>query len=394
MAPQSLRLNPRVLAVASPPIPEAQGWKAAYDGRHGPMIDLSQAVPGSPPPQAMLDRLAAAAGEGEATRYGAILGDAVLREAYGAEISQVYGARIPEGAIAITSGCNEAFVVTMMALAGAGDTVLLPTPWYFNHKMTLDMLGISARALPCRAESGFVPEVEDAEALIDASVRAIVLVSPNNPTGAIYPPAVIHAFAALARRHGIALVLDETYRDFLPKTHGRPHELFADADWGATLIQLYSFSKAYAIPGHRLGALVAEPAVIGEIAKILDSVQICPARPAQRVVAWAIDGMRDWREAQRADLQQRAAACRAAFAPLSGWRLDSVGAYFAYAAHPYPGERAGLVAQRLASEFGILGLPGPYFGPGQETHLRLAFANVGSAVLEGVTTRLARAWAP
>ncbi len=393
MAALSFRLNPRILAVDSPPIPEAQGWKAAYDGRRGPMIDLSQAVPGTPPPQAMLERLAEAAGQGEATRYGPILGDTLLREAYAAEMSLGYGAPISENTVAITAGCNEAFVVTMMALAGEGDSVILPVPWYFNHKMTLDMLGISARALPCSPEMGFVPDVAEAEILIDASTRAIVLVSPNNPTGAIYPPATIHAFAALARRHGIALVLDETYRDFLPAGHapeasGRPHDLFLDADWGGTLIQLYSFSKAYAIPGHRLGALVAAPGVIGEIAKILDSVQICPARPAQRVVAWAIDGLRGWREAQRADLQARAMACCAAFAPLAGWKLDSVGAYFAYAAHPFPGERAAVVARRLAIEFGILGLPGPYFGPGQESHLRLAFANVGSEVLAGVTARL------
>jgi len=389
VAALSFRLNPRVIAVDSPPIPAAQGWKAAYDGRRGPMIDLSQAVPGTPPPQAMLGRLAEAAGQGDATRYGPILGDAMLRDAYAAELSQLYGARIPETTIAITAGCNEAFVVTMMALAGVGDTVILPVPWYFNHKMTLDMLGISARALPCSADAGFVPDVADAEKLIDPTVRAIVLVSPNNPTGAIYPPETIHAFAALARKHSIALVLDETYRDFLPEAYGSPHALFADADWGGTLIQLYSFSKAYAIPGHRLGALVADPRVIGEIAKILDSVQICPARPAQRVVAWAIDGLRDWREAQRLDLEARALACRAAFEPLSGWRLDSVGAYFAYAAHPFAGEKASTVARRMATDFGILGLPGPYFGPGQETHLRLAFANVGADVLAGVAARLA-----
>lgn len=395
MSNPAYRLNPRLLSVDSPPIPEAQGWKAAYDGRHGPMIDLSQAVPGTPPPQDMLDRLAEAAGQGEATRYGPILGDAMLREAYSAEISALYRAPIPEAAVAITAGCNEAFVVTMMALAGAGNSVMLPTPWYFNHKMTLDMLGINACALPCGPETGFVPDVTDAEKLIDASVRAIVLVSPNNPTGAIYPPETIRAFAALARKHGIALVLDETYRDFLPQTPGSggvgsPHDLFADPDWGDTLIQLYSFSKAYAIPGHRLGAIVAAPRVIGEIAKVLDSVQICPARPAQRVVAWAINGMRDWREAQRAELQARALACRAAFAPLPGWRLDSVGAYFAYAAHAFAKEKAGDVARRLATEFGILGLPGPYFGPGQDAHLRLAFANVGADVLAGVTTRLSR----
>ena len=111
-----------------------------------------------------------------------------------------------------------AFFATMMMLARHGDAVLLPTPWYFNHQMSLDMLGIEARPLPCRAEAGFVPRVEDAAALIDEKVRAVILVTPNNPTGAVYPDHVIESFASLCREKGIYLVLDETYRDFLPNS--------------------------------------------------------------------------------------------------------------------------------------------------------------------------------
>lgn len=381
-------LNPRLLSVESPPIPEAQGWRAAYSGAFGPMIDLSQAVPGTPPPEAVLERLASAAGAGDMARYGPILGDGVLREAYAAEISRFYGATIPVAATAITAGCNEAFVAAMLALAGAGDNVILPVPWYFNHKMTCDMLGIEARALPCGAEAGFVPEMERAAALIDTRTRAIVLVSPNNPTGAVYPPEVIAGFARLCRSRGLALVLDETYRDLLPGGEA-PHALFADGGWGDVLIQLYSFSKAHAIPGHRLGAMVAAPSVIDEIAKVLDSVQICPARPAQAVVAWAIEAMRPWREAQRKELQRRAEACRKAFAHLNGWKLHSIGAYFAYASHPEAGLRtAREVARDLAATRGVLALPGSYFGPGQEDHLRLAFANVGVERIAELGTRL------
>ncbi len=100
-------------------------------------------------------------------------------------------------------------------MAGPGTSVILPAPWYFNHQMTLQMLGIGVTPLPCRPEDRFVPDVAAAEALIDATTRALVLVTPNNPTGAIYPEGVIAAFADLARRRGVALIVDETYRDFL-----------------------------------------------------------------------------------------------------------------------------------------------------------------------------------
>jgi hypothetical protein len=214
-----------------------------------------------------------------------------------------------------------------------------------------------------------------------------VLVSPNNPTGAIYPPETILAFAQFCREHSIALVIDETYRDFLSPGE-QPHALFSQEDWGETVISLYSFSKAYAIPGHRLGAIIASERVMTEVIKILDCIQICPARTAQGVIAQAIPNLLEWRKEQALELASRAQAMRKAFARLDGWRLDAAGAYFAYVAHPFRQLRAVDVARRLTLEAGVLALPGSYFGIGQETHLRFAYANVGTDALAALTERL------
>jgi aspartate/methionine/tyrosine aminotransferase len=360
-----------------------------YDGSRGPPIDLSQAVPGAAPHRDLLRRLAESAGSAEGATYGPIAGDAALRQAHAEDLSRIYGGPIAPADVAITAGCNMAFFVAMLLLARQGDAVLLPTPWYFNHEMSLSMLGIEARPLPCRPDSGFVPSVADAERLLDGRVRAIVLVTPNNPTGAVYPAHVIEAFAALCRERGLCLVIDETYRDFLPSGVNRAHGLFTTDEWRRTVIQLYSFSKAYAIPGHRTGALVTDRALIDQAAKILDCLQICPPRAAQKALPWAIEGLRDWREANRAEINRRAEIFRSALAPHPEWRIDSVGAYFAYLRHPFPGRAAQEVAERLATERGVLCLPGSYFGPGQEDHLRVAFANVGAEVLAGLTERFA-----
>ncbi len=381
-------VNQLVADVGSPPIPEAQGWTRRYDGSHGPLIDLSQAVPGTPPHPELLERLGATAGAAVGAKYGPIAGDAELRQAYAAEMARVYQGRIEPTDVAVTAGCNMAFFAAMILLARAGDAVLLPTPWYFNHQMTLDMLGIEPRPLPCRAEAGFVPVPEDAEALIDERVRALVLVTPNNPTGAVYPAHVIEALADLCRRRGLWLVVDETYRDFLPAGVNRAHGLFTSETWRDHVVQLYSFSKAYGIPGHRTGAVAADARVIGQLAKILDCIQICAPRTAQGALPWAIEALRDWRDANRADINRRAARFRQALAEVPEWRIDSVGAYFAYLRHPFPGETAQAVAERLAVERGVLCLPGSYFGPGQDAHLRVAFANVDAEVLDGLTDRL------
>jgi len=383
-------LNPLVLATEAPPIPIAQAWKARYRGQFGPLIDLSQAVPGHAPPQNLLSRLGEAASQPEASRYGPILGDLALREALAADISSGYAGRVAVEQVAITAGCNQAFFVAVQTLAQPGEAIVLPSPWYFNHKMALDMLGIEARPLACDPKSGFLPDPDACEALIDTRVKAIVLVSPNNPSGAVYSETLITRFHALARRRGLALVLDETYRDFLPLSVNRAHGLFAEPDWDATLIHLYSFSKAYAIPGQRLGSIVAAPSFLAEAAKILDSLQICPPRPVQMAILASIEETRDWREGVRRELALRADACRAAFAKSESWRLSSIGAYFAFVAHPYPAETAAAVAERLVVEAGILALPGPYFGPRLEGYLRFAFANVERDMLARVGDRLTR----
>jgi aspartate/methionine/tyrosine aminotransferase len=380
-------LSARIQATETPPIPAARAWAARYDGRAGPALDLTQAVPGYPPPPALLARLSEAAGSPDCAGYGPIAGDGALREALAADLSAFYGAPVGAGQVAITAGCNLAFAMAMGVLAAEGEAVLLPTPWYFNHRMAMTMGGVRAVPVPTRPEDGFVPDPERIAALMaEHRPRAVVLVTPNNPTGAIYPAEVIHAIAALCRRHGAMLVLDETYRDFLPG--GAPHALFAEPDWGDVLVHLYSFSKAYCVPGHRIGAVAAGPAVMAELEKAFDTFQICPPRPAQAALAWAIPALATWRAGNRALMAGRADAFRKAVSQLRGWRLDAIGTYFAYLRLPEAAPEATRAAEILAAERGLMTLPGPFFGPGQERHLRLAFANAAEAVLAELPARL------
>lgn len=382
-----MHLNPLLIDTGTPPIPEAQGWLARWSGAAADRIDLSQAVPGYPPHETMLKALGEAAATRAAASYGSIFGDADLRDAYARHVSSVYGATVKPAETVITSGCNQAFVIAAMALAKAGDAILVPSPWYFNHDMALTMLGIETRALPCRAENGFVPDVADAEQLIDAKVKALVLVTPNNPTGAIYPPHVIEAFYELCARKNIALILDETYRDFLPDNAGPSHGLFAHKDWGDTLVSLYSFSKSYCIPGHRIGAIIASERNAQQIGKILDTLQICPQRAAQMALVPAIPGLADWREDNRREINARAAAFRDAMAQCEGWQVASCGAYFSYVRHPFAAD-ARAVAEKLARERGVLLLPGIYFGDTSGRFMRIAFANADRAKLAALPERL------
>jgi aspartate/methionine/tyrosine aminotransferase len=386
----SYRLNTLVRDVAEPPIAEAQGWiRGRAFPAEKPLIDVAQAVPGYPPPPALTDHLASVIGRPEMARYTEIEGIPALRRALAAHMSGFYGAPVAPEEVAITAGCNQGFCLAMMALASAGDEIILPLPYYFNHRMWLDMLGIATVALPFRPDRGGVPDPRDAEERITARTRAIVLISPNNPTGAIYPPEVLAEFLALARRRGIALVIDETYKDFLAAT-GAPHALFADRAWRDTLVQLYSFSKVYCLTGYRVGSIVASPDLIAEAAKAMDCVAICAARIGQEAALYGLDHLAAWREDNRVLMRDRVTALRAAFRDNSiGYELVSAGAYFAYLRHPFRGTSAREVAKRLAEEENMLCLPGSMFGDGQEDYLRFAFANVAAETMPEIASRLA-----
>ena len=123
-------INPNLVDTATPPIPEAQAWARSYDGAAGPLIDLSQAVPGYPPHLELLQRLAKSAGEVGTASYGPIEGDTILRQTYASHVAELYGGEVDWRDTAITTGCNQAFFVAMLTTAKAGDSVLLPSPWY------------------------------------------------------------------------------------------------------------------------------------------------------------------------------------------------------------------------------------------------------------------------
>jgi aspartate/methionine/tyrosine aminotransferase len=278
--------------------------------------------------------------------------------------------------------------MALTVLCDTGDQVMLPVPWYFNNAMALSMQGLETLPLPCRSEDGFIPDPERAARLITPRTRALVLISPNNPTGAVYTPEVIARFAALCRDYGIWLILDESYRDFMPETALPPHTLFQDPNWRDFMVHLYSFSKAYCVAGHRVGAMVCGPKVRGELNKVLDTMQICPPRGPLPGLAWAIDNLHDWKAGNRAIIAERARMFRQGVGQLPGWRIDALGTYFAYVRIPETAADAMTAGEALATQCGLVSLAGPFFGPGQDRHLRLAFANVGLDAIAQVPGRL------
>lgn len=381
----------RTAATFAPPVMEARRWLEGVDFSDRALINVSQAAPVAPPPEPMLQAMAQIVLTDPAAHlYGPVLGLPELRAEVAAQWGRAYGGVVAPEQVAITSGCNQAFCAALETLTGEGDEIILPTPWYFNHKMWCDMAGISAVPLP--TGSGLLPDPELARALIGPRTRAIVLVTPNNPGGVEYPADLVRAFFELAREAGVKLIVDETYRDFHSRS-GAPHDLFTDPDWDDTLIQLYSFSKAYRLTGHRVGAVVASTATLAEVEKFLDTVAICPNQLGQRAALWGMRNLGQWLAGERDEILDRRAAIEQGFPRLAakGWTLLGVGAYFAYVEHPFE-MPSNELAPALVRQAGVLVLPGTMFMPENDPagarQLRVAFANIDRAGIDELFARL------
>lgn len=382
-----MRLIPRTLDQIDSPIGATYGLLAKREGDRRGLLDLAQAAPAYPPAPEVARRVAEVAQAPGGNAYVAIAGLEALRQAFALELSDAYGGFIETGNVLITAGCNQAFCMATSTLAAAGDEVIVPLPFYFNHDMWLRLEGM----VPVYVEPGpdWTPDPDAARAAITPRTRAIILVTPGNPTGVTVDPPTIARFAAVAAEAGIALIIDETYRTFRPGTASPPHALFADPAWSDSVISLHSFSKDLALPGYRVGAMIASRAVIREAMKLLDCVAICAPRIGQEA---ALAGLREagaWRRERSREVARKLAAFEAAMACRpGGFELVTSGAYFGWIRHPFQDRSTPEVVEDLILKHDTLVIPGTAFLPDDRRMIRASVANLELEAIGEFTDRL------
>ena len=380
-----MRLQKRTLNQPNSPI-GAHAHLLDQVPSHRPLLDLSQGAPGFAPAPAVQQRMADIAHHPDGSRYGPIRGLTHLREALLDDLRSTYDGDLTVDDICITAGCNQAFAMVVNAIAEVGDEIILTMPYYFNHDMWLGLEGMTSVHL--EPADGLNPTVEEANALVTDRTRAFVLVSPGNPTGNILTPARLAEFAAFAERRDIVLIIDETYRSFVPGS-AAPHGLFTSDTWRDHVVSLHSFSKDLAIPGQRVGAVVGSPELLVEVAKLIDCVTICPPRIGQEAAHAGLTEAGEWRRSKIADIAKKQARFEKVLADRpGGFVLHSAGAYYGWVEHPFVGEDTPTVVERLLLEQGILVIPGTAFMTGDTNMLRFSFANIDIDRLDELTGRL------
>ena len=386
-----MKFSPNIEPVPFPPISAVKAWIAGRTfAPERPLVDLCQAVPDFAPAPALIAHLKPLLDDPQTSRYSPDEGLPEVRAAVAAWLARRYRSGPDATEVCLTIGASQAFWLALLTLCRAGDEVVVQLPAYFDHPMALGVLGITPVYAPFDEGCGGIPDPAVIEALITPRTRAILLVTPSNPTGAVIPPPVIAELFALARRHAITLLLDETYNAFLAAGMP-PHSLFGEPGWQEHFIHIASFGKTFALTGYRAGALAAGAEVIHQALKIQDTMAVCQPRLTQYAIRFGCEQLDDWVAANAAMMQRRHDRFVERFtASGNTFQLVASGAFFAWVRHPWPELSGWEAARRLALAADLICLPGEAFGPGMEPYLRLAFGNLPDTQIAMAVERFRR----
>lgn len=351
--------------------------------RHPGTISLGQGIVWYDPPSSAIEQLQQFLGTPEQHKYQAVHGIPPLLEAIEAKLRMENGIDASRGSrVVVTAGGNMAFVNALLAIADPGDEIILQTPFYFNHEMAIVMA--SCRAVLVPTDSAYQLQPAAIERAITERTRAVVTVSPNNPTGAVYSAAALREVNEICRARGIYHISDEAYEYFVygDARHTSPG---AAEGAGAHTISLFSLSKAYGFASWRIGYMVIPEILFEAVRKIQDTILICPPVISQFA---AVGAMRTGAAYCREKLTQFAEVRELVMTELDALRDCCVippadGAFYFLIRVDSPMKPLDLV-ERLIREHGVAAIPGDAFG-NEGCSLRISYGALQKAtVAEGV----------
>lgn len=368
----------RAAEVQLPIIPTVAGWIAETPGT----ISLGQGVVHYGPPRSALEAIPEFLGAFPHHRYVPDAGLPELRKAFEGKLRTENGIDAPhERRIYVTAGANQAFLNAILAICDPGDEVILLVPYYFNHEMAIRLASAVPVGVP--TDRRLQPDLAAIEAAITKRTRAVVTVSPNNPTGAVYPAETLSAIHGLCRERGIYHISDEAYEYF---TYEGARHFSPGSLGGEHAISLFSFSKAYGMASWRVGVLVAPEHLHDGLMKIQDTVVVCAPAISQFV---ALGSLREGRSYCNSHLPVLSRVRGEIFARLSDIPglvtvPPALGAFYLFAGvnTDTPAIR---LTERLVREHKVAVIPGETFGATAGCWLRIAYGSLrGETVVEGI----------
>ena len=355
-------------------VSEARKVEAA--GRRVRYLNIGDPIPfGFKTPPHLVEAVSRAVRDGH-NGYTPSVGIPSARDAVAAEYVR-RGMPVTSDRVVLTSGTSEGIELAIGALADAGDEVLVPTPTYPLYTAVLGKIGARAVYYRTDPDNDWLPDLDDVRRLMSAATRAIVVIDPNNPTGAVYPPATRRALVDVAERWGVPILADEVYSEL---GYDGPVPLLGSLAPDAPIISFSSLSKAYLAPGWRAGWLAVGRSdrlddVLAAIKKLADG-RLCSPGPMQHAIEAALTGDRSHQATFIRDLRLRADLTTTRLGAVRG--MSVVAPRAAFYAMPRVALPPGTTDQDyvlgLLRETGILCVYGSGFGlPADQGFLRVVF---------------------
>ena len=349
-------------------------------------LSLGQGMVSWGPPEQVRQAVAAALQQGDSAldRYGPVAGSEALRESLGLWLQREQGLDLSASALLITAGSNMAFNAVVQVLCDPGDELILPVPYYFNHEMAIRLAG----GMPVAVEAGVVPDPERLAAAITPRTRAIVTISPNNPSGAVFPREVLAAINRLCAERGLLHISDEAYALF--SYGGEPvWSPGSGAGSGSHTITLGSLSKSHGMAGWRIGWAVVPQSLMTDLAKVQDTILIHPPQLNQQAALGALAAGADWCRGQIQGLAARRQQVLDALSkPAAPWRLlaQPDGAFYALL-QLQSSISSDQAMEQLIRQHRVALVSGSSFGL-SGCCLRLSYGMLGAAELSEALERL------
>ncbi|MDX1565184.1 MAG: pyridoxal phosphate-dependent aminotransferase [Phycisphaeraceae bacterium] len=347
-------------------------------------ISLGQGIVHYDPPRSVAEAAADAAQDPSVHRYGQVDGLGPLQEAIGRKLAEDNRIAVTDRQrIVVTAGSNMGFLNAILAIADVGDEIVLLSPYYFNHEMAIAIAG--CRAVSVATDKQYLPDPKAIEAALTDRTRAVVTISPNNPTGAVYPPQTLRQINQMCARRGLYHICDEAYEYFIydGAEHFCPLLL---PDSSAHTIGLFSLSKSFGMAGWRCGYMLIPEHLEMAVKKVQDTNLICPPLISQRVAMAALAEGRPWVRQRTEGFESVRNLVLEALAPL-GDRIELPrpgGAFYALMRLRTDRNDMDLV-ETLIREHRVAVLPGSTFGLSEGCSLRIAYGALDHrTVAEGV----------
>lgn len=344
-------------------------------------IRLDVGQPNFPTPQHIKDAGKKAIDD-NMTFYTHTQGLISLREKLVDKLARVNGITTSAEQIACAPGGVGAIAAMLAAVVEAGEEVLLPDPGWPNYRMMPPWLGARAVFYPCPPEAGFQPDLEGLEARITSRTKVLIVNSPNNPTGAVYPVSTLTKMIEIAQRHNLWLLSDECYDQIvLDGSWTSPASIAPDDPRIATV---FTFSKTYSMTGWRLGYLVGNAELIDSATKVLESNSSCVSTISQVAAEAALGGPQDAVAEMVGAYRRRRDLVAQLLTDAELFISRPTGAFYIMADISPRGMPARDFAFALLRDRGVSVAPGTAFGREAAGAVRISLASSEEALGEGV----------